>query len=159
MPRPRLGITLQNLHQVDRYFYQSLKDNRLYKATSVESTRHLFQAKEAYQKLPNINWKNEAAKMKSIHERQLALQAWVDKYVPPEKWQRCLLTLRQSKSRKKLKLKRLDLQLDVYLTLKTLAQKMRLSLGETIYKLAKPQLDKLYKTEMTKKLKLKTKKR
>jgi hypothetical protein len=148
--RPRKGVTLQNLHQVDRYYYQALKDNRLFKETSVEATRELFRAKEAFQKLPSINWKTAATKKTSMSIRQAALQNWVDKYVPKEKWQRCLLTLRQHKSRKKLKLKRLDLQLDVYLTVKALANKLKLSLGEVIYKLAKPKLDQIYKKEWRK---------
>lgn len=152
MARPRRGVTLQNLHQVDRYFYQALKDNRLFKEASVETTRKVFRAKEAFQKLPGVNWKNETVKKTTMRLRQAALQAWIDTYVPKEKWQRCLLTLRQHKSKKKLKLKRLDLQLEVYLTVKALAKKLELSLGEVIYKLAKPKLDRIYKMEFEKAL-------
>jgi len=158
MTRPRRGVTLQNLHQVDRYFYQALKDNRLFKETSVEATRKVFRAKEAFQKLPGVNWKNETVKKNTMRIRQVALQAWIDTYVPKEKWQRCLLTLRQHKSRKKLQLKRLDLQLDVYLTVKALAKKLELSLGEVIYKLAKPKLDRIYKVAFIEELETRRKK-
>lgn len=159
MARPRRGVTLQNLHQVDRYFYQALQDNRLFKENSVETTRKVFRAKGAFRKLPSINWKNETVKKNTMRIRQIALQDWIDTYVPKEKWQRCLLTLRQHKSRKKLQLKRLDLQLDVYLTVKALAKKLGLSLGEVIFKLAKPKLDKIYRVEFEGELGVKKKKK
>jgi macrodomain Ter protein organizer (MatP/YcbG family) len=89
--------------------------------------------------------------------QQEALQIWIHTYVSPEKWQRCLLTLRQNKSRKKLKLRRLDLKMDVYLTVKTLAKKLGMSMGDTIFSLAKPKLDKIYQTELANELKLPTK--
>lgn len=148
MPRPRKGVTLDNLHNVDRYFFQALKGNKLFLNKNTQNFNLHYEAKEAFSKLPAIDWKNDATKKASMLTRQQALQAWIDQYITPEKWQRCLLTLRQNKSRKKLKLRRLDLQADVYLTLKALAKKKKLSLGETIYQLAKPALNKLYKKEL-----------
>ena len=108
------------------------------------------EAKDHFNQLPQIDWKNDSTKTASMIKRREALQQWIDKFIPSKKWQRCLLTLRQNKSRRKLKLKRLDLQLDVYLTVKTLAKKKGQSIGETIYYLAKPALDKIYKSEYTK---------
>ena len=148
MPRPRKGVTLENLHHVDRYFSQSLKNNRLFINNSAAKSNLHYDALDAFKKLPAIDWKNDDLKQSTLSKRCIALQEWIDQYVSPTKWQRCLLTLRQNKSRKKLKLRRLDLQLDVYLTIKALAKKQKISLGEVIYKLAKPALDKIYKSEL-----------
>lgn len=147
MARPRKGVTLSNLLSVDRYFSLALKDNRLFPAKAAKNIDLLYQAKEAYQKLPAIDWKSDSQKKMTMLTRQSALQAWVDEHVTPAKWQRCLLTLRQNKSRKKLKLRRLDLPLEVYLTVKALALKQEKSLSETIYHLAKPAFEKLSKKE------------
>ncbi len=154
MPRPRKGITSANFLQVDRYFTLALRDNRLFDK-STKGLSILHQAKEAFNRLPNINWSSPDAKKTSIAKRQAALQEWVDNFIPPNKWQRCLLTLRQNKSRKKLKLRRVDLPLEVYLTVKALAQKQELSLAETIFKLAKPAFNRLYKKEFAKEIGLK----
>ena len=154
MPRPRNGVTLGNIHLVDRYFHNAIKNNRLATSQSTESLGRVFDAKEAFLKLPVINWKNETTKKDTILQRKEALQQWIDEFVTPTQWQRCLLTLRQNKSRKKLKLRRLDLKMEVYLTVKALAKKLGLSIGDTIQHLAKPKLDKLYKTEFASELKL-----
>ncbi len=159
MPRPRQGVTLSNIHLVDRYFHNALKTNRLSSTLSVENLGMQFDAREAFQKLPVINWKNDATKKETILLRREALQQWIDQFVSPAQWQRCLLTLRQNKSRKKLKLRRLDLKMEVYLTVKALAKKMGLSIGETIHQLAKPKLDKFYKTEFSTEFKLPKRKR
>jgi hypothetical protein len=154
MPRPRKGITLSNIHLVDSYFHNALKNNRLSSSKSLESLNRTYDAKEAFMALPAINWKTETIKKETILKRQAALQVWIDEYITPEKWQRCLLTLRQNKSRKKLKLRRLDLKMDVYLTVKTLAKKLGMNIGDTIYHLAKPKLDKIYKNELAHEMKL-----
>jgi hypothetical protein len=154
MPRPRKGVTLSNIHHVDSYFHNALKSNRLSTSKSLESLNLIYDAKEAFLKLPVINWTNDTTKKESILKRKEELQTWIDKYISTEKWQRCLLTLRQNKSRKKLKLRRLDLKMDVYLTVKALAKKQGLSIGDTIYNLAKPKLDKMYKTEFANEFKL-----
>ena len=148
MARPRKGVTKANLLQVDRYFSLALKQNRLFNLSSSKNLEIFYYAKEAYNKLPSIDWKNDITKKNSIDNRIAALQIWVDEYVPAEKWQRCLLTLLQNKSRKKLKLRRLDLQLDIYLIVKALARKQKMSLGATIYKLAKPAFNKICKAEL-----------
>lgn len=150
MPRPRQGVTSANILNVDSYFSRALKDNRLFTRQPTQNFDLIFQAKEAFFKLPPIDWKNETTKKKSITLRIAALQQWIDQYVDPKKWQRCLLTLRQNKSRKKLKLRRLDLQMNVYLTVKILAKSFGLSLNDTIDKLAKPALNKIYKNQLIK---------
>ncbi len=152
MPRPRKGVTFANLHLVDSYFQNAIKLNRLSTNKSIEHLGFMYDAKEAFKALPIINWKDSTSKKDSLLQRKEALQAWIDKYITPDKWQRCLLTLRQNKSRKKLKLRRLDIKIDVYLAIKALAKKQGLSMGETIYNLAKPKLDKLYKMELAKEL-------
>jgi hypothetical protein len=151
MPRPRRGVTLSNLLQVDRYFALALKENRLFTNKTL-SLNALHEAKEAFSKLPAIQWKTETSKKNSMVHRQVALQAWIDQFVDSIKWQRCLLTLRQKKSRKKRKLRRLDLPLEIYLIVKALALKQDLTLAEAIYKLAKPAFEKLSKTEYKKEL-------
>jgi hypothetical protein len=158
MPRPRKGVTFSNIHHVDSYFHNALKSNRLSTTKSVESLSLMYDAKEAFLNLPAINWTNDSTKKESVLKRKDGLQAWIDKYILPEKWQRCLLTLRQNKSRKKLKLRRLDLKMDVYLTVKALAKKQGLSIGDAIYNLAKPKLDKMYKAEFANEFKLPKKK-
>lgn len=152
MPRPRKGVTAANLLQVDRYFLLALKDNRLFTEKSPMRLSLVQEAKDAYNKLPPLDWKTESTRKHSLVKRQLALQEWIDKFIPPKKWQRCLLTLRQNKSRKKHKLRRLDLPLDTYLIIKALAQKQQLTLSATIYNLAKPVFNKLFKSEYEKEL-------
>lgn len=145
MPRPRKGVTAKNLHEVDRYFSRLLKENRSLSNSTSKNFNLQHEAKRAYDKLPALEWHTENSKSKSMQIRIPALQNWIDKYVTAVKWQRCLLTLRQNKSRKKLKLKRLDLQLDVYLNLKLLAKKQGRTIGETIHELVKPALKKAYR--------------
>jgi len=151
MPRPRQGVTQANLLNVDRYFYYMLRDNRLFTDSSIPGLSLQYDAKEAFKALPPINWKNESERQLSMAERREALQNWIDKYVPAKKWQRCLLTLRQHKYRKKQQLKRLDISLETHLTIKLLAEKQHLSINEVIHKLAKSALQKICKNELRKK--------
>lgn len=153
MPRPRKGVTYANFLHVDRYFALALKDNRLFEKTT-KGLKLLQEAREAFNKLPTINWSTAENKKISLVIRQAALQKWIDQFIPPAKWQRCLLTLRQNKSRKKHKLKRLDLPLEVYLTVKALSQKKNLSLAETIYQIAKPAFEKIAKKEFATSIRL-----
>lgn len=149
MARPHRGVTLENMYYVDSYFYRALKDRRLFETEESDENWGFYDnANEAFNTLPSINRKNEETKKATTEERRIALQEWVDKYISSKKWQRCLMTLRQDKSRKKLKLKSLDLTLDVYLVVKNLAEKMGMTIGEAIYDIAKPALDKLYADEL-----------
>lgn len=147
MARPRMGITLENMYPVESYFYGALKDNRLFDIEREDSWNLQNDANEAFKKLPPIDRTNDETREETTQKRRVALQEWVDQYVPPDKWQRCLMTLRQNKSRKKLQLKRVDLTLETYLLVKHLAEKMNLTIGETIYQVAKPVLDTLYAAE------------
>ena len=142
MPRPRKGVTLANMYHVDDYFYRALKDNRLYEENDDSWELH-DNANRTFKKIPPIDYKNEKTKKASKEERRVALQKWIDKHVSPEKWQRCLMTLRQRKSRKKLNLQRVDLPMEVYLVVKRLADKKGATLAEAIYSVAKPALDKI----------------
>ncbi len=72
------------------------------------------------------------------------MQEWIDKYVSAIKWQRCLMTLRQKRSRKKHDLRKVELPIDVYLTVKNLAENMNCAMWEAINNVAEQALKKIY---------------
>jgi hypothetical protein len=158
MPRPRIGVTLTNMNKVELYFARAFKHDRLRGRGWFNNHDIFFEAKENFQKLPSIDSKTPQTKKHSTQHRCDALQKWIDAYIPSEKWQRCLLTLRQDKSRRKLKLRQLNLQSDVYLIVKALAKKKEMTMGELIRTLAEPVLNKMYKQEFNKELTIKSKK-
>lgn len=147
MPRPRKGVTLENLYPVDSYFYRALKDNRLFEENDVGWELN-NKAGTAFKKLPTIDRSNHKTKQATTEQRRVALQKWVDKYIPPDKWQRCLMTLRQNKSRKKLKLRNIHVTQEVYFGVQTLAERTGLTMGEVIYKVTQAALDKLHAEEI-----------
>lgn len=141
MARPKKGVTPANINKVDNYFLRAFKYDRLHRDSWFASHDALYEAKESYKKLPAISSKSSEAKKTTLANRCVALQQWIDTYIPNEKWQRCLLTLRQEKSRKKLKLRQLNLGADIYSKVKVLAEKKGITMGEAIQKLAKPALN------------------
>lgn len=145
MARPKQGVTPKNLLHVENYFSRAFRFDRLRGVGWFESDDAYYDAKETYKKLPYFNWTTKDSK--TIDKRCKTLQKWVDQHVADDKWQRCLLTLRQAKSRKKLKLRQLNLQSDVYLTVKILAKKKGITMGKLVKKLAEPALQKIYDAE------------
>jgi hypothetical protein len=147
MSRPRKGVTLENMYYVEEYFYRALKDDRLYEDDE-DSWNLQDSANRAFKRLPSIDYKNEKTRKASGEERRIALQKWIDKYISSERWQRCLMTLRQNKSRKKLKHVRVDLPLEVFTAVKLLAREKKVTLSEAIYSAIKPALDDIYANEL-----------
>lgn len=145
MARPKQGVTPKNLLHVENYFSRAFRFDRIRGQGWFESEDAYYDAKEAYKNLPHFNWTTKDTKM--IEKRCKTLQIWIDQHVANEKWQRCLLTLRQAKSRKKLKLRQLNLKFDVYLTVKTLAKKKGITMSDVVKKLAEPALQKIYDAE------------
>lgn len=145
MARPKQGVTSKNLLHVENYFSRAFQFDRLRGQGWFESEDAYYDAKEAYKKLPHFNWTTKDTRM--IDKRCMILQKWIDKHIANEKWQRCLLTLRQAKSRKKLKLRQLNLKSDVYLTVKILAKKKGITMSDVVKKLAEPALKKIYDAE------------
>src|SRR5437016_1964016 len=126
MPRFRVGVTRKNLFNVSAYFKRAIHDERLFeKTSSMENVRNINQAIEAFKALPEIEW-NSVTKEVSLEEFRQALQCRVDEYVPPDKWQRCLMTLRQQHARKKHYLRHLDIPQNILSTVSILAEKLNL---------------------------------
>lgn len=145
MPRPKKGVTLDNMFLVYQYFSRAIEDNRLW--NEEEGTDEIVQATNAFSSLPikeAIQTEETVEKMDAIRQ---VLQLWVDKYVPPKKWHRCLKTLRQRKSRKRLRLHHLDLNQEAYRCIKELAGRFDLSLADTIHKMAKGELNRIQENE------------
>lgn len=147
MPRPKQGVTSKNFLRIDNYFVRAFRFDRLSGKGWFNDNNSYYKAKEKFQKLPNINWSDESAKKISLDKRRKALQKWIDEHVSNEKWQRCLLSLRQDKSRKKLDIRQLNLKADIYRTVKIISQKKKITMGEVIRQLAEPVLAKIYKSE------------
>jgi macrodomain Ter protein organizer (MatP/YcbG family) len=145
MARPKEGVTPKNFIHVQNYFSRAFRFDRLRGLGWFESGDNYYDAKEAYTKLQYPNWdKNDA---KSLDKRCQTLQKWIDTHIPNEKWQRCLLTIRQAKSRKKLKLRQLNLKYNVYLNVKILAEKKGVTMNALIEQLVEPVLNKIYRAE------------
>lgn len=145
MARPKEGVTPKNLLHVENYFSRAFRFDRLRGQGWFKDEDTYYDAKEAYKSLPHFNWTTKDTKM--IDKRCKTLQKWIDQHVANDKWQRCLLTLRQAKSRKKLKLRQLNLKADVYLTVKILAEKKGITMGELVKRLAEPALKRIYGAE------------
>lgn len=144
MARPSNGVTLVNMYFIDRYFSRALKDNRLHEDYGDDGWKMYHDAKEAFKSIPDIDYKNESTTKEA---RRIALQNWINNHVPSKRWQRCLMTQRQHRSRKKLKLRKLDLPEEVYDVIRSLAEKMGVTMGDAIYSIARPALDKIYADE------------
>lgn len=153
MARPKKGVTPKNLLYVEDYFSRAFQADRLSGQGWFKSWNAYYDAKETYKKIPHYHW--TAKDTKTVAKRCAALQKWIDQYIPNSKWQRCLLTIRQAKSRKKLKLRQLNLRSDVYLTVKILADKKGITMGEIIKKLTEPALQKIYDKEFEAEYKMK----
>ncbi len=154
MPRPRKGVTLANLNNVEYYFSRALRNERMQRSGWFPDYDLFYEAKEEFRKLPRVDSSDKSQEKISMGKRQKALQKWVDKYIKKEKWQRCLLTLRQDKSRKKLGLRQLNLKADIYRTVKIISQKKGITMGEVIKKFAEPMLKKIYKSEIETELRI-----
>ncbi len=132
MPKPRIGVTAENWLEVFVYFKRAINEDRLFEQYSKEYTR-VVEAEQALLAIMDIKGDR---KNKCRH----AMQIWVDEYVPPKKWERCLKTLRQKKSIKKLTLVRLDLPYNIFSQLKALAKTLNLNLKETVSQLTETEL-------------------
>ncbi len=141
MPRTKIGVTLNNLLLVRQYFERAIKDNRLWTLESYHPDFILKAIKEF--NLSAHLFVVNGLEMREAEKARLVLQQWIDHYVEPNKWQRCLKTLRQRKSRKRLGLHHVDLNHKIYGCVKELAEKYNISLTQVIYKLAKAELHRL----------------
>lgn len=140
MPRPSKGVTLANMIYVQNYFRRALKENRLYQED--DNGWHLnYKANQAFEEMVRINCNKKISR----EEEVVFLQGWIDQYVSAKKWQRCLMTLRQKRSRKKHDLRKVELPIDVYLTVKNLAEKMNCAMWEAIDNVAQQALKKVYR--------------
>jgi hypothetical protein len=132
MSRKRVGVTLDNIHDIDIYFKNLFKSNRAIESHTLDDLNKQFEAKEGYLNLPEINWKTQIAILKTTQIRAKALEEWVNQYIPKSRWERCLKTIRQSKFRKRKKLKRIDLSNELYQKLKMLSKRKAISIIEFI---------------------------
>lgn len=144
MARPRKGVTLDNMRGVLQYFNNSLKRGNLYckdKNGNIENSgyRDLIKATDAFDEM-----RTQVYKQKEREKDRQLLQEWIDAYVLPEQWQRCLMTLRQKKSIKKLRLQVLNLPEDVYFSIKMLSRHKELTMSETIRYIIEPHIKKMY---------------
>ena len=62
MPRPKRGVTLTNMLQVDHYFFNAITHNSLSADKSIDNLERMFEAKEAYKALPPICWTDPSLK-------------------------------------------------------------------------------------------------
>jgi macrodomain Ter protein organizer (MatP/YcbG family) len=147
MSRKRVGVTLDNIHDIDIYFKNLFKSNRVIESHKLEDLNKQFEAKESFLNLPEINWKNKIATLKTIQVRAKALEEWVKQYIPKSRWERCLKPIRQNKSRRKLRLKRIDLPNAVYQKLKTLSTIKKSSINGLIDNLASAALQRIGKNK------------
>jgi macrodomain Ter protein organizer (MatP/YcbG family) len=151
MSRKRIGVTETNFNEVDIYFHNMFKSNRAVGDKSLAALYKLQEAKENYYNLPKIVWSNKKASIASIEKRRKSLNVWINDYIAPYIWERCLKTLRQNRSRKKLKLKKIDLPYQVYSKLKLLSQNQKIPIVKIIEKNADSAIRKmLSKQEKTK---------
>lgn len=146
MPRAKIGVTPNNFFLVRQYFDRAIKDNRLWDLEPTSNDKSIIAIHE-FNILLAKELTESHATSDEIEEARKALQLWIDKYIPAGKWQRCLKTLRQRKSRKRLRLHHLDLNHRVYSAIKELAERFNLSLSKVIYKLAKAELTRLQENQ------------
>ncbi len=139
MGRPKIGVTLNNLYAVKLYFKNALHDGRLWDTSPAVDYETIIATERSFKVLLSTTTKG-----KPDTELCTALQNWIDTYVPKEKWERCLKTLRQHTRRKKYQMRRLDLPEDIYFSVKYLAERLQLSLAATIHKIVKIELDRSY---------------
>lgn len=152
MSRPKVGVTLNNFIAVRIYFKSALKDGRLWDSSAVLDDDFINNAERAFKTVFLRDEKidhNDKTNVKEYHLKSCAaLQSWIDNFVPKEKWERCLKTLRQQKRRKKYTMRRLDLPEDIYISLKILAEQLQLNLAETVQKAVQTELDKFCDKEL-----------
>ncbi len=147
MPRIKIGVTVNNIFLVREYFERAIKDNRLWTLELYHSD-FIIKATEEFQMFAHLFVEVNSLPI-DIEKARLTLQQWIDQYVHPNKWQRCLKTLRQRKSRKRLGLHHVDLNHKIYSCVKELAEKHNTSLTQVIYKLAKAELVRLQEHALT----------
>ena len=130
------GVTEARVWEIYHYFRRALKAGRL-----LGEPEHYHLVEEAEKLLVT-------AMTKDSGENCQLVQAWVDKYVTLKQWQRCIRTLHQRKSRKKLALVTLNLPVDIYFKLKVLSKEFKLGLKDTINQLANAELNRLTDKEV-----------
>lgn len=123
MSRVRAGVTEENAAEVHQYFLQAIQERRIFE----DDFDKLTKAAQAIVKLTPIRDANsDVAVFKTV------LQLWVDTYVPPDKWQRCLATLRQIRSNQKHGVKSVKLSKETYAMLRKHADKHKISLQKAL---------------------------
>lgn len=123
MSRVRTGVTEKNAEEVYQYFLQAIQERRIFE----DDLEKLTKAAQAIVKLTPIRGVNsDVATFKTV------LQLWVDTYIPPDKWQRCLDTLRQIQSNQKHGVKSVKLSKKTYAMLKKHAEKHKISLQKAL---------------------------
>lgn len=145
MGRSRKGVTLDNMRNVLQYFNNSLERGNLYRKDKNGDIinceyQELMKVSKAFNQM-----RAEIYEQKDREKYQKLLQQWIDTYILPEQWQRCLMTLRQKKSIKTLKLQVLNLPEDVYISVKMLSRHKGCTMSETIRYIIEPHIKKMYK--------------
>ncbi len=136
MSKPRSQITASNLMRIYYYLEKSLNELRLFPNNKPDLRA---EAHVAFDKLPKPKWGDKT----SESTLQTALQTWVDKYLSPELWARCLSNMRQRKFVKKREIVNLKIRWDTYYMIKSYADKLNLTLEQAIEKAVKPHYEKL----------------
>ena len=126
MSRPKVLVNKDNAEKIYQYFSKSISEKRLFKD---ESAKSIEGKKEFLELGKNFNLAKKSQKM---------LQDWIDKYVPIEKWRRCLATMRQIRSTRKYNMKSIKLDIETYTILKNYSDHLQTSIQETIMKAMMP---------------------
>lgn len=127
MSRVRVEISNSNAMDVYQYFANALHEKRIFK----EKPEILAEAQQAFLQITSTHEINNNRQLEIFKS---SLQEWVDTYVPQNKWQRCLATLRQIRSNHRHEVKSVKLAKETYTLVKTYAELLQISLPQAIHK-------------------------
>lgn len=143
--KPKTKIAEQNYYAFDTYFHENY--------TTTINNRNLYKPDKYYEASKElINVRQASKEVKDYSVRASMLQAWADKYLSAQDWDRCLKAIRQARHRKKKRIVSLQFPFDEYYTLKFYAKKVAQPIWKAVHELVHKEYERLCDEEMEKKL-------